>query len=208
MTLFDFDNEYRKRGYVYLAGTDEAGRGPLAGPVFAAAVILPPKFYDERINDSKKLSEKNLIELSDFIKENALSYALVKIDAPVIDEINIYQASKRAMEEALSLLTVPFDFILTDAMPLAKQAVGHEALIKGDALSLSIAASSILAKVARDTYMKELHKEYPQYHFDEHKGYGTKKHLAALREFGPLPNIHRYTYKPVQDLVNEQISLF
>lgn len=208
MTYFDFDNDVRKHGHLYLVGVDEAGRGPLAGPVFAAAVILPPFFNDERIVDSKELKEKELIELSDLIKEHALDYKITHVDAPVIDQINIYQATILAMQKAIAGLNHEYHFVLSDAMPLSNLKVGHEALIKGDATSLSIAAASILAKVARDAYMNELAKEYPQYDFEHNKGYPTKKHLQALDTYGPVKDVHRFSYKPVQDALNKQIKLF
>ncbi len=208
MALFAFDNEYRKQGYVYLAATDEAGRGPLAGPVVAAAVVLPPRFFDERINDSKKLSDSALVELSALIKAHALSYNIAFVDAATIDEINIYAASKRAMFMALSALTHEYDFVLTDAMELQGLKVPHAAIVKGDAQSFSIACASILAKVARDEYMVELDAKYPQYGFAAHKGYPTKKHLYALEQFGPLENVHRFSYKPVKAQAYKQIKLF
>ncbi|HKM02729.1 MAG TPA: ribonuclease HII [Bacilli bacterium] len=204
----NIDNDYRRQGYIYIAGTDEAGRGPLAGPVVAAAVIFPPKYENEVIDDSKQLTEKSRNKLFEIIKENAISYAIVVIEASVIDEINIYQASKRAMEQALNQLTHPFDLVLTDAMPLSHTQVGVVPLIKGDTLSLSIAAASILAKVTRDKIMEEIDQMYPQYGFKDHKGYATKKHLENLKKFGPIKGIHRYSYRPVADVFNEQLTLF
>lgn len=208
MNNFAFDNEYRKQGYVYLVGVDEAGRGPLAGPVVAAAVILPPRFNNSRINDSKTLTPNQLIELAQLIKENAQSYALAVIDPPMIDQINIYQASKIAMEQAINALTHAYDFVLSDAMKLDGLTTGYEPLVKGDAKSLSIAAASILAKVHRDELMMKLDKLYPQYGFKTHKGYPTKKHLETLKTYGPIQGVHRFTYKPVRDLVEVQINLF
>lgn len=204
----NIDNDYRGQGYIYIAGTDEAGRGPLAGPVVAAAVIFPPKYDNERINDSKQLSEKERIALFETIKEDALSYGISIIEAHEIDELNIYQASKKAMEEALKKLSHPFDLVLTDAMPLSLDSIGVVPLIKGDTLSLSIAAASILAKVTRDHLMDELDTMYPQYGFKEHKGYPTKKHIENLKKFGPIKGVHRYTYGPVRAVCNEQLSLF
>jgi ribonuclease HII len=204
----NIDNDYRGQGYIYIAGTDEAGRGPLAGPVVAAAVIFPPKYDNERINDSKQLSDKERIALFETIKEDALSYGISIIEAHEIDELNIYQASKKAMEEALKKLSHPFDLVLTDAMPLSLDSIGVVPLIKGDTLSLSIAAASILAKVTRDHLMDELDTMYPQYGFKEHKGYPTKKHIENLKKFGPIKGVHRYTYGPVRAVCNEQLSLF
>lgn len=204
----NIDNDYRGQGYIYIAGTDEAGRGPLAGPVVAAAVIFPPKYDNERINDSKQLSDKERIALFETIKEDALSYGISIIEAHEIDELNIYQASKKAMEEALKKLSHPFDLVLTDAMPLSLDSIGVVPLIKGDTLSLSIAAASILAKVTRDHIMDELDTMYPQYGFKEHKGYPTKKHIENLKKFGPIKGVHRFTYGPVRAVCNEQLSLF
>lgn len=208
MTYFAFDNEYRTRGFYYLVGIDEAGRGPLAGPLVAAAVILPPQFNDDRIKDSKDLSPATLILLSELIKEAALDYMIVTVSPSEIDELNIYQATKVAMTRALEGLAVDYQFVLTDAMPLGALAVGHESIIKGDAQSLSIAAASILAKVARDDLMRELDLLYPDYDFKHNKGYPTKSHLAALELYGPVPGVHRYSYKPVQNALNQQIKLF
>lgn len=208
MTYFEFDNDVRKHGHLYLVGVDEAGRGPLAGPVFAAAVILPPFFNDERIKDSKQLTATELLELSDLIKEKALDYQIVHVDAPVIDQVNIYKATILAMQKAVTGLSHEFHFVLTDAMPLSNLEVGYEAIIQGDATSLSVAAASILAKVARDAYMNKLAKLYPQYDFENNKGYPTRKHLQALDTYGPIKDVHRYSYKPVQDALNKQIKLF
>lgn len=204
----NIDNEYRQQGYIYIAGTDEAGRGPLAGPVVACAVIFPPRYENPLIDDSKKLSEKVREELVSVIKENAISYGIAIVEASEIDEVNIYQASRQAMEEALAKLTHPYDLVLTDAMPLPSQKVGVVPLIKGDALSLSIAAASILAKVTRDHIMNEIDAMYPQYGFKVHKGYPTKKHIENLKKFGPIKGIHRFSYKPVSDVFNEQLTLF
>lgn len=204
----NIDNEYRQQGYIYIAGTDEAGRGPLAGPVVACAVIFPPRYENPLIDDSKKLSEKVREELVSVIKENAISYGIAIVEASEIDEVNIYQASRQAMEEALAKLTHPYDLVLTDAMPLPSQKVGVVPLIKGDTLSLSIAAASILAKVTRDHIMNEIDAMYPQYGFKVHKGYPTKNHIENLKKFGPIKGIHRFSYKPVSDVFNEQLTLF
>lgn len=206
--LNNIDNEYRQQGYIYIAGTDEAGRGPLAGPVVACAVIFPPRYENPLIDDSKKLSEKMREELVSVIKENAISYGIAIVEANEIDEVNIYHASRQAMEEALAKLTHPYDLVLTDAMPLPSQKVGVVPLIKGDTLSLSIAAASILAKVTRDHIMSEIDAMYPQYGFKVHKGYPTKKHIENLKKFGPIKGIHRFSYKPVSDVFNEQLTLF
>ena len=208
MNYFAFDNDYRMRGYLYLVGIDEAGRGPLAGPLVAAAVILPPQFNDERIKDSKALKSHELIELSNEIKKVALDYQIIKISPETIDTLNIYQATKVAMKQALDNLIIEYHFVLTDAMPLGALDVGHESIIKGDAQSLSIAAASILAKTARDAIMVELDTLYPLYDFKNNKGYPTKAHLAALAMYGPIKGVHRFSYKPVQEIINKQIKLF
>ena len=204
----NIDQEYRHQGFVYIAGTDEAGRGPLAGPLVAAAVLFPPKYQNDAIDDSKKLTEKQRLALFETIKQDAISFAITVIEAEEVDELNVYQASKRAMELSLAQLTHPLDLILTDAMPLSFHGIGVVPLIKGDSRSLAIAAASILAKVTRDKIMDEIDGMYPQYGFKDHKGYGTKKHLDNLKRFGPIKGIHRYTFKPVADVFNEQLTLF
>lgn len=192
-------------GYHTIAGCDEAGRGPMAGPLTVAAVVFAPEFYDERINDSKKLSEKKREMLYDLIVENAKAFAIVVIEPEVIDRINIYEASRRGMIEAVRSLGISVDYVLTDAMPLRNE-MRHQAIIKGDQLSISIAAASILAKVTRDRIMKEYDEIYPQYHFKKHKGYPTKEHKELLKQYGPCP-IHRKSYAPVKACYEEQLSL-
>lgn len=170
----NIDQEYRSKGYLYIVGIDEAGRGPLAGPVVASAVLLPPKYENPLIDDSKKLTANQRKELASEIKNSALSYKIVIIEPKLIDELNIYQATKKAFEDALSGINVPFDIVLTDAMKI-NTVHPYDPLIKGDARSLSIAAASILAKVTRDEIMIELDKKYPHYDFKRNKGYPTKK---------------------------------
>ncbi len=208
MNYFAFDNEYRSLGHHYLVGIDEAGRGPLAGPLVAAAVILPPAFNDERIKDSKLLTSKEINELAELIKAVALEYALIEVSPEEIDKLNIYQATKQAMSNALKSLSHEYDFVLTDAMPLFDAKTGYVALIKGDAQSLSIAAASILAKATRDAYMVNLDKLYPHYDFKNNKGYPTKSHFEALEIYGPIAGVHRFSYKPVSNALNKQIKLF
>lgn len=203
--MYEFEEKYFLLGYKHIAGTDEAGRGPLAGPVTAAAVILNPLDQIEGLNDSKQLSKKKRQLLVKEIKERALAYAIVFISEAVIDEINIYQASKKAMIEAAKQLSISPDFILSDAMPLKESGVPFEAIVKGDTLSASIAAASILAKEARDDYMVELSHHYPEYHFEKHKGYPTKEHIAAITKYGILP-IHRKTYDPIKTMLLDQLS--
>ncbi len=196
MTLFEFDEQYREnRGLTYLAGVDEAGRGPLAGPVFAAAVILPPGFCIEGVNDSKKLTEKKREALFDVIVENALSYAICTAEVSMIEEINILNATMYAMRSAVESLKYMPQSVLIDGNRVPEGiVVPTEAVIGGDATSQSIAAASILAKVSRDRYCKEvLAKEYPEYMFEKHKGYGTKLHFEKIVEFGPCPQ-HRLSF--------------
>ena len=191
-----------------IVGIDEAGRGPLAGPVYAAAVVFPASFENEEINDSKKLSPKKREWLFSLIKEQALGYGIASVSAEEIDRINIYEATKVAMMDALSQIKVPYDLVITDAMPLKGVKVPLVAMIKGDANCLNVAAASILAKVSRDHYLEELDRQYPQYGFKKHKGYGTKQHLAALAAYGPIPGVHRKTFAPVAAFYREQTKLF
>ena len=185
-------------GYELIAGTDEVGRGPLAGPVVAACCIMPKDCYNEGVTDSKKISEKNRKILEGIIKEKTISYKVVFIDPKKIDEINIYEASRLAMTTAINTLDVKPDYVLADAMPLFID-IKSESIIKGDEKSFTIACASILAKVARDEYMVELDKLYPEYGFAKHKGYPTKQHLEAIKEYGILDLHHRKSYSPVQN---------
>lgn len=194
-----FENECITQGYSIIAGCDEAGRGPVAGPVVIASCILPNHFNDERINDSKKLTPKKRDILYDLILENAIDYQIVVYDHELIDEINIYQASKKGMEESILNLRIRPDFVLTDAMKLDIDCP-HQAIIKGDSKSISIAAASILAKVTRDRIMIEYDKQYPLYGFRQHKGYLTKQHKEAIELYGPCP-IHRKTFEPIKSIV-------
>ncbi|MGD9964233.1 MAG: ribonuclease HII [Candidatus Izemoplasmatales bacterium] len=197
--MYKYELKLKNEGYRLIAGTDEVGRGPLAGGVLAAAVILDPNNPIEGLNDSKKLSEKKRIELNKEIKEKALTYAYAYVNERIIDEINIYQASKLAMIRAISYLKVKPEYILSDAMPLKETNIPYQAIIKGDSLSATIAAASIIAKVKRDEIMDSFALIYPNYGFEKHKGYPTKLHLETLRKYGPV-KIHRKTYKPVKDL--------
>lgn len=189
-----FENHYRALGYQVIAGIDEAGRGPIAGPVVAAAVILRKEFYHPLINDSKQLTEPKREMLAQIIKENALAIGIGVVDNIEIDQINIYQATKKAMRLALEGLSITPEFILIDAMNL--DIVNSEAIIKGDELSFTIAAASIIAKVHRDQMMLEYDRLYPGYGWSTNKGYGTPKHWAALEMLGPSP-LHRLTYQGV-----------
>lgn len=189
-----------KQGYQFIAGVDEVGRGPLAGPVTAAAVILPPDFYHSDITDSKKMTAKMREAMYDYIVEHALSWSVVSVTPRVIDQINILQASKRAMRQAVKKLDPLPDFILLDAVNIQLPGIAQKAIIGGDAKVLSIAAASIVAKVTRDRLMLKLHKKYPQYGFDSHVGYPTPKHLEVLRAIGPTP-VHRKSFAPVLELL-------
>jgi ribonuclease HII len=206
MNLYSYEKKLYKKGHTYIAGCDEVGRGPLAGPVVAAAVILDKNDVIEGLNDSKKLSEKKRIILEKEIKARAISYEFVYIWPSEIDKINIYQASKKAMIEAIRELKPTPTFILSDAMPLTPIDIPFESIIKGDSKSASIAAASIIAKQERDRYMIEISKKYPNYGFEKHKGYPTKQHVEALQKYGVL-KIHRKTYKPVYDILYKQTSL-
>ena len=185
--------ELHDKGYKYIAGVDEVGRGPLAGPVVAAAVILPEDFDVPGVDDSKKLSEKRREELFDIITERAVAYGIGMADHSIIDEINILQATKLAMKEAISSLQQQPDYILFDAMRIDDLEIPQESVIKGDAKVLAVAAASIVAKVTRDRMMVEYSAEYPGYAFEKNKGYGTKAHYEGLREYGMCP-IHRRTF--------------
>ncbi|MBQ3053343.1 MAG: ribonuclease HII [Clostridia bacterium] len=188
--LTEFDSLF---GYELLAGVDEAGRGPLAGPVFAAAVILPRGLVIEGIDDSKKLSEKKREELFEIITHKAIAYAIASEDEKVIDEINIRNATYKAMNKAVDALKVKAEFVIVDGDAVTNMETPHSCIIKGDAKSLSIGAASILAKVSRDRYLYELDKKYPQYAFSKHKGYGTKLHNEMILKYGPCP-AHRRSF--------------
>ena len=204
----DFDEELYKEGYELIVGTDEAGRGCLLGPVFAAAVILPKGFHSPLINDSKKLTAKKREEAYKIITENAIAYAISSISPEEIDEVNILNASRMAMAKAISQLNHDFDIIVTDCMKMQGYEVPVIDLVHGDALSQTIAAASILAKVSRDNLCIELDQKYPEYNIKKNKGYGTKDHLEALKKYGPVKGLHRFSYAPVRNCKIEKISLF
>ena len=190
---YQYESNAKNMGYKAVCGVDEAGRGPLAGPVFAAAVILPENCEIEGLNDSKKLSEKKREALFDVIKEKAISWCVASVDEKTIDEINILQATYLAMKNAVEGLDLPADYALIDGNRMPPIEIKGETVVKGDAKSMSIAAASILAKVSRDRFMLELDREYPQYQFAKHKGYGTKLHYEMLTEHGVSP-CHRMTF--------------
>ena len=191
--MWEFEHKYADAGYKAICGVDEAGRGPLAGPVCAAAVILPPDINIPGLNDSKKLTDKKRRELFPIICEEAIAYGIAFADHTEIDEINILQATYLAMERAIQQLNVKPDFALIDGNRAKDFGLPLETVVGGDGRSASIAAASILAKVTRDDYMLKMAETYPQYGFEVHKGYGTKAHYAALTESGPC-SIHRMTF--------------
>lgn len=198
--MLEYENELYEEGITLIAGVDEVGRGPLVGPVVAAAVILPKGYYNEYIKDSKKLSEKKRNELFDIIMRDAISVSIGIKDNTVIDKENIYQATKLAMYDAINNLKVKPEYVLIDAMKLEDLSIPSKSIIKGDAKSETIAAASIIAKVTRDNMMYELDKKFPEYGFKNHKGYPTKAHLDAIKKYGILDN-YRFTFGPVRDLI-------
>lgn len=200
--MLEYENNLYKEGVTLIAGVDEVGRGPLIGPVVACACILPVNFYHKDIKDSKKLSEKKREEMYKIIKENAISIGLGIVSEKVIDEVNIYEATKIAMKEAIKNLNITPEHVLIDAMKLELN-IPSTSIIKGDAKSGSIAAASIIAKVTRDHMLDEMDKEYPMYDLKNNKGYGTKKHLEALQTYGPC-KYHRVSYSPVRNALNEK----
>ncbi len=189
----EIENSLYEKGYKYIAGVDEAGRGPLAGPVCAAAVILPPDAQIEGINDSKKLSKKKRELLFDIIKETSVAYAIEFVYPDVIDDINIKKATALAMHNAVSRLETAADFVLIDGNDNIPYDTDYQYVVKGDAKSQSIAAASILAKVSRDRLMVEMDKEYPEYGFAKHKGYGTKDHMLNIQKHG-VSKVHRKSF--------------
>ena len=191
-----------------IVGTDEAGRGPLAGPVVAAAVILPKDYKNDDINDSKQLSEKKRKALFDEIKKNAIAVGVGIVSADEIDEINIYEAARKAMKLAIKDMNHEYDLVLTDAMKMPGFDKPVVDIIKGDAKALPIAAASIIAKVTRDKMMDDLDSQFPNFNFRKNKGYGTKEHLDALKKFGPIEHIHRKTFKPVSKIIHGDMNLF
>ena len=203
MRLYEYEEELIKNGIKYIGGTDEAGRGPLIGPVVAACVVLPLNYQNEIINDSKKLTEKKREELYDVIMNDALSVGIGIVDADVIDEINIYEASKLAMIKAYKEANknLKIEHLLTDAMELDIE-IPFTKIIKGDAKSITIAAASIIAKVTRDRMLLELDEKYPMYGFKNHKGYPTKKHIEAIHKYGLIEG-YRKTYGPVKEMLEE-----
>ena len=200
--LLAYEKELYKKGIMLICGTDEVGRGPLCGPVVAAACILPVSYKVEGLTDSKRLTEKKREKLYDIlINDKNVHYAIGIVDNKRIDEINIREASKEAMIQAINKLDIKPEHVLIDAMNLDID-IPQTAIIHGDALSLSIAAASVIAKVTRDNMMIELDKEYPEYGFAKHKGYPTKDHIERVKKYGVLP-FYRFTFSPISDLIKE-----
>jgi ribonuclease HII len=202
----NLDLSYYQQGYSLIAGCDEAGRGPIAGPVVAAAVILPKDFADVRIDDSKQLTALQRESLFVLIQEKALAFAITVVDVDTITRINILEASRLGMQLSLEKLKHRYDVVLSDAMALPQQKVPVFPLIHGDALSQTIAASSILAKVTRDRLMVNMAKTYPHFQFDVHKGYPTPQHLMLLKRHGPILGIHRPTFAPVKAMIHAKVK--
>ena len=204
--MYEYEESLIKEGYKYIGGCDEAGRGPLVGPVVCACVVFPLHYKNDLINDSKQLTEKKREKLYDIIINDALSYGISVISAKEIDEINILEASRKGMIEAYKEANkkINIDYLLTDAMKISTLNIPVMDIIKGDAKSISIAAASILAKVTRDRILYELDEKYPEYDFKSHKGYPTKKHLELLEKYGVFDE-YRKSYKPVKNLIEKGI---
>lgn len=196
--MWHYENQVRKQGYNLITGIDEAGRGPLAGPVAAASVILPADCQIQGLNDSKKLSARRRNQLFEVILEKAVAIGIGMVFERVIDKVNILQATKIAMTDSVSSLECTPDFLLIDGNQKINSKIPQLTIVKGDTLSASIQAASIIAKVTRDRMMVHYHRDYPQYGFSKHKGYGTRDHLASIRKFGPC-KIHRKTFKGVKE---------
>jgi ribonuclease HII len=210
--LSRYENQAYEQGYKYIAGLDEVGRGPIAGPVTAAAVILPPQFYLEGVDDSKKLSPAKREKLAIHIKSKSLAWTVVSIYPSCLDEINILNATKMAMSLAVRHLAIKPDYLLIDALQLDDTNIKQCSIIKGDSLSISIACASIIAKVERDNSMRQFDQIYPGYNFAGHKGYATREHLENLFANGPCV-IHRKSFEPVKSMLagddnNLQLELF
>lgn len=199
--LLQIERGLYAEGYFRIAGVDEVGRGPLAGPVIAAACILPKSFDLPGLNDSKKLTEKKRRVLSQSIQEQAVAFSLGSATTAEIDLHNILRATKLAMTRALDKMAIHPDYVLVDGRDRLNIDIVHKAVIGGDGLSASIAAASILAKVARDELMCEMHEIYPEYCFDQHKGYGTRLHMEMIERFGPCP-IHRQSFSPIKEILS------
>ena len=201
--LYHYEEALYEKGVNYIAGIDEAGRGPLAGPVVAAAVILKKGAKLDLVDDSKKLTEKQREKALEEIKQNALAIGIGIASVEEIDRINIYRAAREAMQSAIKQLKIKPEFLLIDAMPIEID-IPSESIIKGDQKSISIAAASIIAKTTRDAYMIEMDKLFPNYNFKQHKGYGTKEHIELIKKYGYTP-IHRKSYEPIKSMIKEEM---
>ncbi|HBM14994.1 MAG TPA: ribonuclease HII [Lentisphaeria bacterium] len=199
--MLSFERELWDGGFIFVAGVDEAGRGPLAGSVVVSAVIFSKEKSIPVVNDSKKLTAKQRDSLFDCIKKSAIKYSIVEITSEEIDRINILQATHKGMREAVSQLGIA-QYALIDGLPVSKMPVNSKAIVKGDSKSASIAAASILAKVHRDNLMDKYAQLYPQYGFERNKGYGTAKHIAAIQKYGISP-IHRKTFEPIKSILEK-----
>ena len=197
--MYEYENNLKKEGYKYIVGTDEVGRGPMAGPLVVAAVILPDDVVIAGLNDSKKLTEKKREQLSEIIKQKAIEYQIQYMSVEEVDRLNVYEASRQAMMACVRKMKHKVDYVLSDAMPIDFEYPCID-IIKGDMKSASIAAASIIAKVERDHYMVELDKRYPQYGFKKHKGYVTKMHLEAIDKYGVCEH-HRTSFAPVKNII-------
>ena len=205
--LYEYEDEVRRQGYNLIAGVDEAGRGSLAGPMVVASVILPPNLLIDHLNDSKKISHNIRERLYDEIIKQAISYKYVCVEIEEIDTCNIYQATLQGMYRAIKELPIKPDFVLTDAMKVKFDVpIQTQSIIHGDALSASIAAASIIAKVTRDRMTDDWDKIYPKYGFSHNRGYGTKTHIESIYKYGPCP-LHRHSFEPVKSLLNNNVQL-
>lgn len=203
-----FESMLSDKGYSKIAGVDEAGRGPLAGPLVVAACILPKSFYLEELNDSKQLTKEQRESHFDILTNNPdVVYSYIVVDEKRIDTLNILQATMDGMKKAVEALKTPPDYVLVDGNKMPNIKMRGESIVSGDANSISIASASIIAKVIRDKIMDEMQEKYPIYSFSEHKGYGTKKHLDEIKKFGPCP-IHRESFEPIKSMLNhKQLNL-
>ncbi len=204
--LYQYEHDLWNNGINYIGGVDEVGRGPLIGPVVTACVVLPKDFYLEGLTDSKKLTEKKRDIFYDYIMEHALAVSVGMMDEKVIDEVNIYEATKLAMYQAINNCPIKPEHVLIDAMKLENLDIPSASIIKGDAKSVTIAAASVIAKVTRDRMMIELDKKYPMYGFKSHKGYPTKKHVEAILKYGLIDG-YRKTFKPISEIIKTDKSL-
>ncbi len=201
-----FELRARERGFKVIAGVDEAGRGPLAGPIVAAAVVFPEEYRNGEIRDSKQLTPKKRETLYPLIRQDALAVGIGVIEPAVIDEVNVLRATLMAMEEAVASLSLPADYLLIDGNRSIRTEIPQETIVKGDSKSVSIAAASIIAKVSRDRIMEMYHRQYPRYNFIENKGYGTKEHREAIRKYG-FCKIHRKSFKWVKEHAGPQVRI-